>query len=161
MVGRYASLGVLILESLRIFVDWLTSLVPDASQQPAARQCTTGRIVASSNTLPRPTLTVLAWAKLVRRSNTYARGTLFSPPVSASDVSCLLQLGCVVAVFYAGPASCVCTNEQTTICLDVLGFGLIDFWYVFLVTYSFKGGVCLWVGNIGRRQLAVMMTLAL
>ena len=49
MVGQYASLGVLIPELDSICVYWLTSPVPDASQQPAEYECAilTGRIVAS------------------------------------------------------------------------------------------------------------------
>ena len=41
MVGQYVSMGVPMPESGSICVCWLTSLVPAASQQPAASQYTT------------------------------------------------------------------------------------------------------------------------
>ena len=56
-------------------------------------------------------------------------------------VLCLLQLCCVVTVFYARSTCCVCTNEQASIYRVVLGFSLLDLWYILFATYSFHGRV--------------------
>ena len=62
MVGKNVFLGVLMPESSSTFVCGLTSLVPDASPQPEACQCTlTGTMVASGKPyIDRLTLTVFA-----------------------------------------------------------------------------------------------------
>ena len=117
--------------------------MPDASQQPAARQCPvlTARIVASgkTNNLGRLTLTVASEDKI----HTYVHPWLcaaFAPDARAVPVAALLRCDCFLRMSHMSCTWYVCTNEQSSTDRDVTGFGLLDFLYIFLATYSFHGG---------------------
>ena len=167
MVGQYACPGLLIPESGSIFFGWLTSLVPGALQLPAVPQCPvmTGRIVVSGNTEPRPTLTVLAGAKLLRGSSTYARVARSAVPAVSASCCVLSQLCCVVAASMHDSHDVVYVrmNEQAKLPSLVSFWDLVCLNLAYLPCYVLVSwrSVDAWGVWEGGRELAVIMVLAL